>query len=194
LLFNRVRFCKEIQVDDPPISHFSILPPGGRLDNPPFTCCFDDPLEYNIKALERMAAAVKPKVDMGFHLCYGDIGHQHFVEPEDMSVMVEISTGLLRQVHPIHKIAWIHMPVPKNRTDQGYFTPLTMLQLPSDTELFLGLLHPDGLENTMLRIQSAQNTALKEFGVATECGLGRTNGREGFNLLDMAVQVSRPYT
>ncbi|KAK3933960.1 hypothetical protein QBC46DRAFT_429789 [Diplogelasinospora grovesii] len=156
----------------------------GRLDNPLFTCCFDDPLRYNIKALGRMAAAVKPEVDMGFHLCYGDINHQHFVEPEDISVMVEISKGLLRQ---------IYMPVPKKRTDQGYFTPLTMLQLPPDTELFLSVLHPDGLKNTIERIKSAQNAAPKEFRVATECSLGRTKGREGDILLNIAVQVSNPY-
>ncbi|KAK3933718.1 hypothetical protein QBC46DRAFT_368624 [Diplogelasinospora grovesii] len=165
----------------------------GRLDNPFFTCCFDDPLEHSIKALRRMAAAVKPEVDMGFHLCYGDIDHRHFVELKDMGIMVEISMGLLEQVHPIHDIAWIHMPVPKSRTDQGYFAPLKLLQLPPITELFLGVLHPDGWENTMRRIHAAQTATPKEFGVATECGLGRTNAREGDYLLGLAAYVSRPY-
>ena len=32
--------------------------------------------------LVRLAAAVSDGVELGFHLCYGDSGHQHFVEPK----------------------------------------------------------------------------------------------------------------
>jgi methionine synthase II (cobalamin-independent) len=165
----------------------------GRLDNPLFTCCFDNPLERNIQALRRIAAVVRPEVEMGFHLCYGDIAHQHFVEPEDTSLMVELSMELVREVHSVHSIAWIHMPVPKDRTDEGYFAALTRLELPGTTELFLGVLHPDGLENNVRRIELARNASAKQFGVATECGLGRTKGKEGDNLLDLAVRVSQPW-
>ena len=165
----------------------------GRLNNPMFTCCFDDPLRRNIEALREIAAAVSPEAEIGFHLCYGDIGHQHFVEPEDMGLMVELSMELVREVHPVHDIAWIHMPVPKDRTDEHYFAALTRLELPGTTELFLGVLHPDGLENTIRRVELARNAGATQFGVSTECGLGRTESQEADNLLDLASQISHPW-
>ena len=36
---------------------------------------------------------------------------------------------------------WIHMPVPHERDDDGYFAPLDELRLPASTELYLGLIH-----------------------------------------------------
>lgn len=55
--------------------------------------------------------------------------------------------------------------------DAGYFAPLGGLRLPPETELFLGLVHPqDGLEGAQRRMRAARAFA-PVFGVATECGL-----------------------
>jgi hypothetical protein len=52
-----------------------------------------------------------------------------------------ISTGARRQIN------WIHMPMPRNRTDEAYFAPLRSLHLHPETELYLGLVHfTDGVE------------------------------------------------
>ncbi|KAK4118240.1 hypothetical protein N657DRAFT_716075 [Parathielavia appendiculata] len=118
------------------------------------------------------------------------VGPKHFVEPEDMGLMVQVATKLVREVRKVHDIAWIHMPVPRDRTDEDYFAPLKKLDLPETTELFLGVLHPDGLENTQKRIASAYKASAKQFGVATECGLVRTDPREGNYLLDLTAGVS----
>ncbi len=65
------------------------------------------------------------------------------------------------------------IPVPRDRDDDTYFAPLAGLQLPPETNLFLGLVHhSDGLEGGRRRIAKARRF-VGNFGVATECGLGR---------------------
>jgi hypothetical protein len=110
-------------------------------------------------------------IDLLYHLCYGDSGHRHVVEPTDMGDMVgfanRVSTRLKRSVQ------LIHMPVPRNRTDDAYFAPLRRLALRPETELALGLVHySDGLEGTKTRLATAQKYAA-HFALATECGFGR---------------------
>ena len=108
---------------------------------------------------------------MGYHLCYGDAGHQHFKQPEDTSKLVEVANAVSAGV--TRTINWIHLPVPRDRSDDAYFTPLENLKLHPETELYLGLVHyTDGTEGTLKRIAVAKKF-VSEFGVATECGFGR---------------------
>jgi hypothetical protein len=125
-------------------------------------------LAWRITELGNLVPAT---VQLGFHLCYGDFGHQHFVQPKDMSVLAtltgQIVTGLRRPLD------WVHMPVPRDRDDDAYFAPLRRLRLPADTELFLGLIHAtDGMDGVRRRIAAAQQW-VPAFGVAAECGFGR---------------------
>jgi hypothetical protein len=88
-----------------------------------------------------------------------------------MGDMVDLANHLCREV--TRPIQLIHMPVPRDRSDDGYFAPLRALKLKPDTELSLGLVHyTDGIEGTRKRIATAQNY-VKDFSVATECGFGR---------------------
>jgi hypothetical protein len=57
-------------------------------------------------------------------------------------------------------------------------------------ELHLGLLHAGDLEGTKVRIAEAQKVA-PEFGVATECGLGRTPVGDIEGLMEDMVGVTR---
>jgi hypothetical protein len=67
----------------------------------------------------------------------------------------------------------MHLPVPRDRSDEAYFAPLRALKLHPETELYLGLVHfTDGVEGAQRRIAAAQSV-VQRFGVATECGLGR---------------------
>ena len=71
------------------------------------------------------------------------------------------------------KINWLHLPVPRNRTDAEYFLPLGNLRRPDDCDVYLGLLHAsDGETGALQRIEAARSV-LTDFGVATECGFGR---------------------
>jgi hypothetical protein len=67
----------------------------------------------------------------------------------------------------------VHMPVPRNRSDEAYFAPLKDLKLPAGTKLAIGLVHlTDGVEGTRARMAVADKFA-KDYLLATECGLGR---------------------
>jgi len=84
---------------------------------------------------------------------------------------VEVHNRLVEKVR--RPIAYIHMPVPADRSDDAYFRPLAGLKLHPETRLFLGLVHDtDGVEGTRKRIAAAE-THLRDFGISTECGFGR---------------------
>ena len=120
--------------------------------------------------LIRLGDVVPADVEVGYHLCYGDSGHRHFVEPKDTGRLVTVANALADGL--THPLAWIHLPVPIGRTDPAYFAPLRDLRLPARTELYLGLVHAtDGEDGARRRIDAAL-TAVDAFGVATECGLG----------------------
>jgi hypothetical protein len=119
----------------------------------------------------RLSGVVPAGVELGFHLCYGDLDGKHFVEPEDTGKMVEFA-NLLTQCAG-RPIAFIHMPVPISRDDEAFFAPLQGLALAADTELYLGLVHAaGGVAGTKKRMASARKF-VSEFGIATECGMAR---------------------
>ncbi len=119
----------------------------------------------------RLANRVPADVDLLFHFCYGDRAHKHVVEPTDMGDMVEFANRLARQVR--RPIQLVHMPVPRNRSDDEYFAPLKRLELSPETEVCLGLVHyTDGVEGTLTRLRTARKY-IENFAIAAECGFGR---------------------
>jgi hypothetical protein len=114
---------------------------------------------------------VPADIDLLYHLCYGDSNHRHVVEPTDMDDMVEFANRASRQI--ARPVQLIHMPVPRNRSDDAYFAPLRRLALRPETELCLGLVHhTDGVDGTKQRLTTAQKY-VEGFSIATECGFGR---------------------
>ncbi len=143
-----------------------------------------------IERLLRYGSYVPAQVEMGYHLCYGDYEHRHFKEPEDTSKLVKIANALAAGLD--RPLNWIHLPVPRNRTDEAYFAPLKELKLKLETELYLGLVHyTDGVEGTRQRIAAAQKV-ISNFGVATECGLGRRPAQTIPDLMRIHAQVAAP--
>ena len=148
----------------------------------------DDPERDILERLVRLGNHVPPGVELGYHLCYGDAGHQHFVEPADTSKLVAIANGVCEGVS--RRVDWLHMPVPRERSDEAYFRPLRDLRLQPETECYLGLVHlTDGVDGTRARIAAAQTVAA-DFGVATECGFGRRPPETIPELLDIHASVS----
>lgn len=134
----------------------------------------------------RLANAVPPDVELGFHLCYGDLDGKHFLDPADATKMVELANLIVRSVAP-RSVTWMHMPVPIHRDDDAFFEPLENLKLGPNTELYLGLVHAqDGVEGTTRRIVAARRHA-PEFGIASECGISRGRGPE------LAVEFIKTY-
>jgi len=133
----------------------------------------------------RLGAAVPADVELGFHLCYGDLDGKHFVEPVDASKMVEMGSLIARSV--TRSVTWMHMPVPIDRVDDAFFAPLKNLQLGPGTELYLGLVHAkDGVEGTKRRIATVKKY-VQNFGIASECGISR--GRD----VNVALEFIKTY-
>ena len=136
-----------------------------------------------------LASHVPAGIDLLFHFCYGDAGHKHVVEPTDMSDMVAMANRLSAAIP--RSIELIHMPVPRDRTDDAYFAPLGGLSLKSGTELCLGLIHyTDGLEGTRKRLATALRH-VSHFAVATECGFGRRPPATIPRLIELHAETAR---
>jgi hypothetical protein len=121
--------------------------------------------------LKRLGDSMPGDVELGFHLCYGDLDAKHFVDPVDATRMVALANALAADVK--HPIAWLHMPVPLSRSDDAFFRPMAGLKLAPATELYLGVVHPeDGAEGIKKRAAAASNY-VSGFGIATECGIAR---------------------
>jgi hypothetical protein len=129
------------------------------------------PIEELVEAFARLGNRVPTDVELGLHLCYGDPGHKHVREPTDTGRMVDLYHRLATAIR--RPITWLHMPVPRDRDDESYFSPLHNLRLKSGTELYLGLIHlTDGIVGAKRRVAAAERV-VSNFGIATECGFGR---------------------
>lgn len=142
-----------------------------------------------VERLVRLGNSVPGEAQLGFHLCYGDFGHAHFVEPSDTAKLARVAGDLLRELG--RPLDWVHLPVPRDRDDEAYFAPLIDLDLPAQTTLYLGLVHAtDGFDGARRRIAAARS-AVSDFGLATECGMGRRPAEQIPDLLDLHAELVR---
>jgi hypothetical protein len=139
-------------------------------------------------ALTTLGGAVPDGIELGFHLCYGSMGNKHWKEPESTALMVRLANALAAAVP--RRIDWLHLPVPRDRADDAYFAPLAGLRLDPATELYLGLVHADGIEANARRIAAAA-AHRASFGIGAECGLGRFDPAAIPELLRMHAEVAR---
>lgn len=139
--------------------------------------------------LARLCNAVHEDIELGIHLCYGNPNGKHVIEPTDTRVMVEFVNLLVPKLR--RPLTWLHMPVPIERTDAVYFSPLRDMTLPADTQLYLGLVHlGDGVEGARQRTVAAKTVATR-FGVATECGMRLIPKEKFLEILDLHRQAAR---
>lgn len=127
---------------------------------------------YPLGAVAQLVAdavgRVPAGVETGIHLCYGNPGGRHIIEPRDLGNLVSLANAVAARVK--RPLTWVHMPVPIDRDDDAYFAPLRNLELAPETELYLGLVHlGDGVEGGRRRIEAAQRVR-ESFGIGTECG------------------------
>jgi hypothetical protein len=142
-----------------------------------------------VDRLVRIGNRVPVDVELGFHLCYGDAGHQHFTQPTDAAVLVRVANALADGLD--RPLNWLHLPVPRERDDVAYYAPLADLRLSDDTELYLGLVHrTDGMEGTQRRMAAASKV-VPAFGISTECGLGRRPSETVPELLELHAAVAK---
>ncbi len=153
--------------------------------SPPFVPITRDQV---VALLVRLGEAVPPDIQLGYHCCYGDYNHRHFIEPKDTGDMVAVMNAVAARIG--RTVEFVHMPVPRDRSDAAYFAPLKKLKLRPETQLYLGLVHyTDKLPGTQKRIAAARK-AVKGFGIATECGLGRRKSETIAELLRIHVEAA----
>lgn len=128
--------------------------------------------EQIIAGLGRLGNAVPEGVELGFHLCYGSPYDEHLVQPQDTGILVELMNGIGSAVK--RRLDFLHIPVPKPRSDEAYFAPLRGWKKRPETRLYLGLLHHNDEAGNAARAAAARKF-VAEFGVASECGWGRTD-------------------
>jgi hypothetical protein len=146
-----------------------------------------DPWERYVEQVRRLSPHVPEEVLLGYHLCYADLGHRHMKEPEDLSLCVRMANAAAKESG--RRVDFIHMPVPRDRSDDAYFEPLRDLDV-GDARVFLGLVHhTDGVDGTRQRLATAKRH-LADFGIATECGFGRRAPDTLPELLDIHREIA----
>jgi len=134
----------------------------------------DRPDDYKaqIQAMHgRLGDAVPAGVELGYHLCYGTPADEHLVQPKDGTILVELMNRIGAAVG--RPLDFLHIPVPKDRDDDAYFAPLADWQQRPETRLYLGLIHHGDAAGDDRRIAAARRH-IDDFGIASECGWGRT--------------------
>ena len=141
-----------------------------------------------LAVLTEIGDAVPAAIELGYHFCYGSPADEHCVQPKDMAIMVEMANAIGRRVK--RPIQFFHMPVPKGRSDDGYFAPLEKLRLRPETELYLGLIHHDDAQGDAARLAAARRHQRVD-GVATECGMARGDPGRLLSLLAAHVRAAQ---
>jgi methionine synthase II (cobalamin-independent) len=151
---------------------------------------YSDTLANGVSRICRHVDFVPADVEVGLHLCYGDPGHKHIIEPTSLRTSVEFTNGI--GAGSKRDVTWVHMPVPRDRMDTGYYEPLSELRLRPTVEVYLGLVHQHGgLVATRQRIELAERF-FENFGIASECGFGRRPPETVPDLLDLHRQAAEP--
>ena len=144
---------------------------------------FPDTLNGCVDRLVRHIGFVPEPVEVGIHLCYGDPGHKHVVEPKDAGTCVAFANSILQKAG--RRVDWIHIPIPRGWRVSDYYKPLSTLRVPAETEIYLGLVHyTDGVDGTNRRLELAKEQ-ISNFGLATECGFGRRDPATVHRLLEI---------
>lgn len=147
-----------------------------------------DALAGILERLAELGSWVPEGVELGYHLCYGDVEEHHFVQPEDAGTLAAVARGVLEAAP--RRVDWIHLPVPIERDDAAFFAPLHGFEWGSTTP-FLGLVHHEDGAAGALRRAAAASGAVPWFGVATECGFGRGPAERTVPLLELHRELAR---
>jgi hypothetical protein len=126
--------------------------------------------EEIVSVLKQITDAVPAAVDIGYHYCYGSPKDEHLIQPKDTGVMVEITNLVVPRLN--RPLNFIHLPVPKNRSDDAYFEPLRNLKTGPETEIYLGLVHLDDSQGNRSRLATARKYVnLAKFTPKIHCEL-----------------------
>jgi len=155
------------------------------------------PMEQIAPGIVRCLERVPADVPVGLHLCYGDYGHQHWKQPESLQMQVDLVNAVTSAAQ--RRLDFVSFTVPQDRDDSAYFEPVGSLRTGSDTELNFALVpyHPaDQAPGTTARQIERIDAALvasaggaRDWGLCTECGMGRVDATDVPGLLDLHREI-----
>ena len=150
-----------------------------------------------IAALARCVDQVPSEVPAGLHLCYGDYGHQHFMQPASLALQVRVVNAVTEAAG--RPVSFVSFTVPQYQREVSYFAPLAGLTAGPGTELNFALVpyHPAeqaaGTTGEQIRLIDAALAASpggrRDWGICTECGMGRVDRDDVPALLDLHRQI-----
>jgi hypothetical protein len=150
-----------------------------------------------IAALARCVGQVPAQIPVGLHMCYGDYGHQHFVQPVSLALQVRVLNAVAAAAG--RPVSFVSFTVPQYQRQESYFAPLAGLTANPGTELNFALVpyHPAeqaaGTTGDQVRLIDAALAASpggrRDWGICTECGMGRVNREEIPALLDLHREI-----
>jgi hypothetical protein len=150
-----------------------------------------------VAGLARCIGQVPNQVPAGLHLCYGDYGHRHLVEPSSLAMQVRVLNGVSAAAP--RAIDFAAFTVPQYQRDADYFAPLRELRADDRTELYFAVVpyHPADQEpgttaeqiRLIDRYLAESPAEIREWGICTECGMGRVEREEVPGLLDLHRQI-----
>ena len=151
------------------------------------------PLAQITPGLVRCVDQVPDDVPVGMHLCYGDAGHQHFKQPESLAMQVQVASAVTAAAH--RPVNFFSFTVPQAQRDSDYFAPLGDLRTGPETELYFALVpyYPasQAAGTTAEQVAHIDDSLAKspagprEWGICTECGMGRVEADDVPALLDL---------
>jgi len=150
-----------------------------------------------IAGLVRCVDQVPAEIPAGLHLCYGDYGHTHFKQPESLALQVRVLNAVSAAAG--RPLSFVSFTVPQYQRAESYFAPLAELAVDPDTELNFALVpyHPadqaSGTTGDQVRLIDAVLAATpggrRDWGVCTECGMGRVAREQVPELLDLHQEI-----
>jgi hypothetical protein len=157
----------------------------------------DDAFEPILAGLVNCIDQVPADIPAGLHLCYGDYGHAHFMQPESLALQVRVVNAV--QTAASRTVSFVSFTVPQYQHQESYFAPLTDLAVGPETELNFALVpyHPAdqaaGTTAEQVRLIDAAlaggQGAGRSWGICTECGMGRVQRDDVPALLDLHAEI-----
>jgi hypothetical protein len=151
-----------------------------------------------IAGLARCVDQVPAEIPAGLHLCYGDYGHQHFKQPESLALQVRVLNAVAAAAG--RPVSFVSFTVPQHQREDSYFAPLAGLTAGPGTELNFALVpyqpagQAPGTTDAQVRLIDAALAASpggrRDWGICTECGMGRAARDEIPALLDLHRQIA----
>ncbi len=149
------------------------------------------PMDQIAPGIVRCLDRVPDDVPVGLHLCYGDYGHQHWAQPESLRMQVDLANAVSADA----RLDFVSFTVPQDRDDSAYFEPARDLRTGPDTELYFALVpyhpadQPAGTTERQIEHVDAALGGSREWGICTECGMGRAEAADVPGLLDLHSKI-----